>query len=68
MVFEFEYIKKSAILSLFLTLIIIISTIMRPKNLVALSLAIMAQIYYLIKGYIVKQKKIKLLERIKALK
>ena len=41
---------------------------MRPKNLVALSLAIMAQIYYLIKGYIVKQKKIKLLERIKALK
>jgi len=35
---------------------------------IALSVAILTQIYYLVKGYMIRQKKKKLIERIKALK
>lgn len=35
---------------------------------IALSVAILTQIYYLFKGYMIRQKKKKLIERIKALK
>jgi hypothetical protein len=41
---------------------------MKPKSMIALSVAILTQIYYLFKGYMIRQKKKKLIERIKALK